>query len=164
MAKPKSSRVKPAAEIIPLNAGEVDSVHALDQLCFPAGIAFSREIFEYCLQSPDCISLGLKAPNGDLLGFIILQAKGRHTAQIVTLDISPDHRRQGLAGRLMAVAETLLQRNHIHRVYLQVAADNRPGRSLYRKWGYVQKSVLSDYYGPGQDALMMSKELSPEPA
>ena len=162
MPKAKAPRTRTPGEITALSLQDVDAAHALDQLCFRPGVAFGRDVFEYCLQSPDCLSLGVKTAKGELLAFTILQARGQHTAQIVTIDVRPKQRRHGLADRLMAVAETILRNNHIRRVYLQVATDNGPGQSLYRKWGYEQKNLLLDYYGPGLDAVMMSKGLGSE--
>lgn len=164
MPKAKAPRTRIPGEITALSPEDLDAARALDRLCFRPGVAFGRDVFEYCLQSPDCISLGVKTAKGELLAFIILQARSQHTAQIVTIDVHPQRLRRGLADRLMAVAETILRNNRIHRVYLQVATDNLPGQSLYRKWDYQQKDLLLDYYGPGQDALMMSKELLPEKA
>jgi len=162
MPQPKKSRPPQGGEIRALESADLDPTYQLDQVCFPPGIAFEREVFEYCLQSPDCLALGVKNAAGKLVGFIIIQAKGKTTAQIVTIDVEPAHRRQGIADRLLAAALEILARNEIRRVYLQVAVDNQPGQTLYRKWGFTAKQTLKDYYLPGMDALMMARELKPD--
>jgi [ribosomal protein S18]-alanine N-acetyltransferase len=162
MPKKKAPPRHPEGEILTLSHADAGAAYQLDQLCFPPGIAFDREVFEYCLASPDCLALGVKAGKGKLLGFIILQSKGKQTAQVVTIDVQPKHRRPGLADRLRAMALSILTRNQIRRIYLQVAPDNKPGQALYRKWGFQPKSLIKDYYGEGLDALMMARELKSE--
>jgi len=162
MPKKKAPHHHPEGEILALDRADVGAAYQLDQLCFPPGIAFDRKVFEYCLQSPDCLALGVKTAKGKLLGFIILQSKGKPTAQVVTIDVQPKHRRKGIADRLMAMALSILARNQIHRIYLQVAPDNAAGQALYRKWGFQPKHLIQDYYGEGLDALMMARELKPD--
>ena len=162
MAKKKAPHHHPEGEILALCVKDTDAAYQLDQLCFTPGIAFDREVFEYCLHSPDCLALGVKTPKGKLLGFIILQSKGQRAAQVVTIDVQPGHRRQGIADRLMAMALSILTRNRIRRIFLQVAPDNPAGQALYRKWGFQPQSLIQDYYGEGLDALMMARELKPE--
>ena len=159
MAKKQAPRRHPQGEILALLPGDAEAAYRMDQLCFPPGVAFEREVFEYCLHSPDCLSLGQKSKTRKLLGFIILQSRGQATAQIVTIDVVPEHRRRKIADRLLAMGLSILARNGVRRIYLQVASDNQPGQALYRKWGFQPKSVLKDYYGEGLDALLMAREL-----
>lgn len=162
MPRKKTPHPHPEGEILALKPEDAEAAYDIDQLCFPPGIAFDQEVFEYCLHSPECLSLGVKSKSGALLGFIILQSQGKHTAQIVTLDVEPKHRRRKIADRLMATALAILARNEIRRIHLQVAPDNQPGQVLYRKWGFQPLKTLKDYYGKGLDALMMALELKPD--
>jgi ribosomal-protein-alanine N-acetyltransferase len=162
MPRKKAPRPHPKGEILALKPEDADAAYQIDQRCFQPGVAFDREVFEYCLQSPDCLSLGIKTKTGELLGFIILQSQGKRTAQILTIDVEPKHRRRKIADRLMAMALSILASNDIRRIYLQVAPDNQPGQALYRKWGFQPKNLLKDYYGEGLDALMMAMELKSE--
>ncbi|HPE52423.1 MAG TPA: SDR family NAD(P)-dependent oxidoreductase [Methanothrix soehngenii] len=42
---------------------------------------------------------------------------------------------------------------------LEVAVENREALALYAKLGYAKAAVMEDYYGPGDDALLMAKRL-----
>jgi ribosomal-protein-alanine N-acetyltransferase len=42
---------------------------------------------------------------------------------------------------------------------LEVAVENREALALYAKLGYARAAILVDYYGPGKDALLMTKRL-----
>lgn len=145
--------------VVPLGLAELEEVYVLDAACFPPGIAFPREVFEYCLEADDSLCLGVQDTERRLAGFIVVQAKSFRTAQIVTVDVRADYRRRGVADLLMrAVLERLAERG-MRRVDLQVAVDNAAGQALYRKWGFVEGRRLKDYYRRGLDAFQMAKTI-----
>ena len=74
--------------------------------------------------------------------------------------VSPDYRRQGIGESLMvALGETLAQKG-IESLTLEVRASNEAAISLYDRLGYTQIGRRPNYYtDPGEDALIMRKEL-----
>lgn len=141
-----------------LGLSDLDPVHDLDQVCFPPGEAFSRDMFEDCLTSPSCVNFGIER-DGELAAFITLMRQGPRAGQIITLDVHPSLRRQGLADRLMEELDRRARAFGLRRLALQVAVGNEPALRLYLKWGFSIRAVLPNYYGRGKDAYLMDKVL-----
>ncbi len=75
----------------------------LDLLCFDEPFRFDLKTMRRCASAPRAIVL-VGEVDRSLAGFVIVHLR-RHTADVVTLDVHPDCRRQGLAGALMEAAE-----------------------------------------------------------
>lgn len=87
-------------------------------------------------------------------------------AELLTIAVDPDHRRQGLARRLLAAGEAELAALGVEKIHLEVAADNVAASLLYQALGYQVGGVRKGYYrratGAPVDAAMMVKRLSVE--
>ena len=70
-----------------------------------------------------------------------------------------DYRGRGFANEILTILLNILKRNGIAKVFLEVEHDNVPALSLYEKHGFVRYGPRRDYYGPGKDAVLMTKEL-----
>lgn len=139
-----------------VSPADLHTITEIDRLCFPPGIAFPEEMFEDCLMDPDCECWGVET-EGSIVAFTLVHYAGPRAAQIITIDVHPDHRRQGIAQSLMDKMDKSFRERRIRRVILQVATDNGPARDLYKKWGFTVKTTMPDYYAPGQDAFLMDK-------
>lgn len=146
-------------ELRNLSTQDLDRITDLDRLCFPPDVAFPRETFEEALDSPACENFGF-FQDRELAAFAVIYFPGPRVAQIITIDVHPDHRRQGLATALMTELEARSNQKGARRIYLQVSPSNQPALRLYQKWGYLIKATLPDYYGPGQAAHLMDKSLT----
>ena len=85
-------------------------------------------------------------------------------AEILTLAVAPDARRQGLGAALVADFLRQAQALGATRALLEVAADNAPARALYDGAGFAQAGIRRGYYAPTQgqgaiDALTLCKAL-----
>lgn len=145
-------------QIIPLKPSDLDQIYQLDLLCFPKTIAFSRELFHYCLISPDCVCFGIKQ-NQKLLGFIIIQARTKEKAQLLTLDVAPDQRRKKIGQHLLEYAHHFLKSSGFKSIFLETAVNNHPALRLYQKLGYLTRGIKPNYYPDGTDAYLMEKTL-----
>jgi len=143
--------------IVPLNLSELDQVFALDQLCFPKGVAFSKSLFRYFLTSPDCVTFGIK-DHQSLFGFIIVQAQSRQKARLITLDICPEQRRKKLGQALLEHAHDFLRQSGFKLIVLETAINNPAAIALYEKLGYERTGISERFYPDGTDALLMEKE------
>jgi [ribosomal protein S18]-alanine N-acetyltransferase len=139
-----------------LTLADLDAVTDLDELCFPPGEAFSRDMFEDCLLARSCLSFGIDG-DGALIAFLVLMQQGQRAGQIITLDIHPRYRRQGLANLLMEELDRIARGRNLRRLALQVAINNEPAIALYLKWGFSIRTTLPNYYGRGKDAYLMDK-------
>ena len=104
-------------------------------------------------------------PLGDYSGFLVLVAWEGETAlgfcawrqtaadeaEMLNLAVAPACRKRG-TGR--ALVEEL-RRRAAGTIFLEVAEANTAARALYRRTGWVELSERKDYYGPGQNAIVM---------
>lgn len=84
-------------------------------------------------------------------------------AELLTLATAPAHRRRGLAGAVLAKAESHARDAGAATLFLEVAADNTGACALYAKSGYQETGRRPGYYHRGDRqpvaAILMSKDL-----
>ena len=77
-------------------------------------------------------------------------------AEILTLAVHPEARRQGLARRLISAAVDHLA---VEKMFLEVAEDNHAAVALYQACGFAESGRRVNYYknadGSRSDALLM---------
>lgn len=98
----------------------------------------------------------LTGPGGFLIGRAIAGE-----AELLTLAVAPDARRQGTGGRLLAEFLAESERLGAAQVFLEVAADNPAALALYRRHGFAEAGRRRGYYrdSPGAtvDAVVMRR-------
>ncbi len=118
---------------------------------------WSRGDFESSLANTANLTLAIESAHGDdLAAFCLIQFAG-DTAEILTLATSPDCHRQGLATTLLNAAFRRAGERGVARVLLDVAEDNAAARALYQRHGFAEDGRRHNYYGPGRDALLLSR-------
>lgn len=70
-----------------------------------------------------------------------------------------DYRGRGFATEILGILLDVLKRNGVAKVFLEVEYDNIPAIALYEKHGFTRYGQRRDYYGPGKDAVLMTKAL-----
>ncbi|WP_212525021.1 GNAT family N-acetyltransferase [Actibacterium sp. MT2.3-13A] len=112
--------------------------------------------FETLLASPGVFVLGDAA--GFVLGRVIADE-----AELLTIAVAPEARRQGKGRALVARFETEARARGAEDAFLEVAADNAPARALYHAAGYALAGRRKGYYhapdGARIDALVLRKAL-----
>jgi len=86
-----------------------------------------------------------------------------NVGHILTIDVAPTARRQGIGMRLMAAAETRIRQQACEAIYLETAVDNAAGIAFYKRLGYSVLSTIPRYYNHRLDALVMGKKLRASP-
>ena len=77
-------------------------------------------------------------------------------ADILRMAVSMDHRKEGIGAQLVENMLKTAQREGAREVFLEVRRSNEAARRLYRKVGFVETGIRSDYYrNPREDALCM---------
>ena len=84
-------------------------------------------------------------------------ALGDESADIHTIAVVEEFRRQGIARRLMARLERWAKDQGAKKFLLEMRVGNEEAKPLYESLGYVEISRRKDYYAPGMDALVMMK-------
>src|SRR3954463_16693282 len=100
-------------DVRPLTAAQLDECWRLDQRCFIDGEAYSRETFEYLLTSPDSVSYRAVTTDGTMVGFIVGIVEPDATGHITTLGVAPEHRRRGIANRMLQKVEEGFRRREV---------------------------------------------------
>ena len=100
---------------------------------------------------------------GDSRAFVLARIIAGE-AEILTIATHPDHRRNGLALRLLEQFHDLARNRGATTAFLEVAADNHAALTLYQGRGYKQVGTRRGYYerprGPAADALIMQRPLT----
>lgn len=81
-------------------------------------------------------------------------------ADILTVAVLPEYRRQGIAKEFMRQIEEWSQERGASAMMLEVEQTNESAIELYKSLGYMKISVRMDYYGPGKDAFVMRKDFA----
>ncbi len=78
---------------------------------------------------------------------------------ILNVAVHPAARRAGIAARLMDDAIVEAKREKARFVTLEVRRSNVAARSLYRKLTFEERRLRRNYYGSGEDAIVMELRL-----
>ena len=97
--------------------------------------------------------------DGQVLGYIGSQSV-LGESDMMNVAVHPDHRRRGIAEKLVtALSHDLKERDNVC-LTLEVRASNMPAIGLYEKLGFVQVGLRKNYYrNPREDALILRKAL-----
>jgi ribosomal-protein-alanine N-acetyltransferase len=81
-------------------------------------------------------------------------------ADVLTVAVLPEARRQGIARHFMESLEKWAQMRVSPAMMLEVGVDNTSAIALYESLGYSIINTRKNYYGPGLEAHVMRKKLS----
>lgn len=137
---------------------DFETLWRLDQQCFPAGIAYSKqELKSYIRHRGSFTLVAADGADGKVGGFIV--ACSGPTGHVITIDVISTARRTGVGSRLLQAAEDRLRAEGSRAVGLETAVDNLSALSFYKRHGYSVIRTWPRYYPDGVDALVMKKEL-----
>ena len=111
--------------------------------------AFTRSQIATLLTDPNTISFAASL-NGEIVGFIIALVeviRRKPSGHIITIDVTPQHRRIGIGKRLLDAVEVQLRSKGVDECCLEVREDNMAALALYAKKGYAKVGRLEKYYG-----------------
>jgi ribosomal-protein-alanine N-acetyltransferase len=140
----------------PMRGEDLDAVMEIERQAFPQ--PWSPGLFLHELKVPFSKTVLARVSNGSqqVVGYVCRWLVGDEV-HILNLAVHPQRRRSGV-GR--ALVELVLQeaREHGARVVtLEVRRENTTAMALYRSLGFHERGVRRNYYGRGQDAIIMSR-------
>ncbi|WP_344302802.1 GNAT family N-acetyltransferase [Nocardioides bigeumensis] len=97
--------------------------------------------------------------DGPLVGHAVVSVAAE-IAELQRISVDAEHRRTGLATRLLATIEDLAVELGADRVLLEVREDNDGARAFYAAAGYAVLDRRPRYYADGTAAEVMIKHLS----
>ena len=141
-------------------------------LDIPVLATYEKELFPYSPWStsqfkeefagiPTTRYMSVAESGNKIVGYcgVFLPAPGVE-ADILTVAVLPDFRRQGIAREFMRQIEQWSKERGASAMMLEVEQSNSAAIELYTSLGYLKISVRMDYYGPGQDAFVMRKDFN----
>lgn len=126
----------------------LDRLYEIETQCFEKE-AFTKKQITQLLTEYNAISLIAKV-DSEIAGFVIGRASVDRNAlngHILTLDVSPRHRRKGVGKKLLEEIERIFKEKGAEACYLEVREGNAAALSLYLRFGYRKIGKLRNYYG-----------------
>ena len=150
---------KAKISIVPMTSEHLDAVAALERLCFPN--PWSRAMFAEELDNALSAYLVALDEAGTVVGYAGLQVI-LDEGTILNIAVHPDARRRGIASQLLQVFLNFAEGNDLAFLTLEVRASNYDAIALYGSRGFREVGRRKNYYEhPREDALIMTKELTP---
>lgn len=142
-----------------LGALDLDRAARLHREAFvPMGErGWTRQDIAGLLASPGTTGFLLETKAGDL-GMAIGRVAADE-AELLTVAVSPRHRRQGAGRRLLAAIIDWARQADARTLFLEVGVDNPAAHRLYQSLGFAEVGRRAGYYarveGPPADAIVM---------
>ena len=140
----------------------------MDQVCFDPQMAYSQLELAFYMRRPGSFTLVAESsaaeagtnggPQGEIVGFVVAEAR-RKTGHIITLDVVPEARREGVGSTLLDAAEEQLRKAGAVAVALETAVNNAAAIRFYKQKGYFVEKTVPGYYSGQLDAFVMGKSL-----
>lgn len=141
-----------------VRSDEIQRLHDIDQICFPAHVAYSRVELLFFLNHGSSISK-VAERGGHVLGFAIGQVKARGHAHVVTIDVIPEARRERVGSALMETMHAEFRARGVGQASLEVDTHNDAAQRFYMGLGYRRTNFLRGYYRGRGDAYRMVLDL-----
>ena len=151
-------------------AEDLPAMFAMDVVCFGEPFRFDARSMRRFAEARKAIVLvaervGRERPG--LVGFVIVHVERGLAGQygyVVTLDVAPEERRVGVAGRLMDAVEGRAAEAGARAMALHVYTENGSAVRFYEGRGYRRERLEAGFYGEADgvrlDAYVYRKELS----
>ena len=140
---------------------DIPVLASYEKLLFPYSPWSTSQFKEEFAGIPKTRFMSVAEDGNTIVGYcgVFLPAPGVE-ADILTVAVLPDYRRQGIAQEFMRQIEAWSQEREASAMMLEVELSNIAAIKLYESLGYMKISVRMDYYGPGKDAHVMRKDFA----
>ncbi len=140
--------------IRPVEPNDLTSVLEIEQLSF-GNEAFNRRQFRHLAKSPTCHFAVAEIEN-QIGGYLILTTRRKSKVlRIYSIATKPRFRGQGIGEKLMNYTKVFAANQLFDTISLEVKESNAAAIALYQKMGFVSTGKKMDYYGQGENALVM---------
>jgi ribosomal-protein-alanine N-acetyltransferase len=147
-----------AVEIRRLTLQDLNEIERIEVDVYPT--PWSRSMFAGELAKPSSLSLGAfdAQPVGRLIAYLIV-SRYVDAWHIMNLAVDREHRRQGVASRLLDELFELTVGDSRRGYTLEVRISNTTAIALYERFGFEASGVRRGYYTDNrEDALIMWKD------
>jgi ribosomal-protein-alanine N-acetyltransferase len=145
------------------NSNDLRTIFALDEVCFEPPFRFSARVMQQFAEARNALTVVAETEAGEIAGFCIAHVeragKGLR-AYVVTLDVAPHHRRQGLARQMLERTERQAIGAGCDSIELHVSVENEGAIAFYQGEGYERSHIVKSFYGLGRHAYLYQKALT----
>lgn len=134
---------------------DIIAIAALEKECFSD--PWTYRMLADTFFNENAITVAAEA-DGKLVGYGFVVTAGED-ADLANVAVAPAHRRKGVAAAVLESLERAAACRGVKRMFLEVRVSNAAAMSLYLKRGYTGRYARPRYYGDGEDALVMQKDL-----
>ena len=111
--------------------------------------AYWRRVHAEAARQGRLILVARETAAGRILGSAQLalesRANGRHRAEVQKVMVQPEHRRKGIAARLMAAVEAAARQRHVSLLFLDTSEGRGGAREFYAALGYQYVGGIPGY-------------------
>jgi ribosomal-protein-alanine N-acetyltransferase len=139
-----------------MTRSDLDVVMEIERRAFPQ--PWSPGLFLHELKVPFSKTVLAWSQNGsdDLVGYVCRWFVGDEV-HILNLAVRPDQRNQGIGRALVGLVVEEAEARGARTVTLEVRRENAAAVALYQSLRFVECGVRRNYYGRGQDAIIMTR-------
>jgi [ribosomal protein S18]-alanine N-acetyltransferase len=141
----------------PMEVDDLPEMLAIERASFSA--PWSGALFLQELRVPFSRIVVARRPDGSILGYVCrwLVADEVH---VLNVAVRPEERRRGIGVALVGEVLREAVKSAAAVVVLEVRRHNVAARALYAALGFEPVGQRRDYYGAGEDALIMQRTLT----
>jgi ribosomal-protein-alanine N-acetyltransferase len=146
---------------------DLQSVMRINRICLPENYT---EFFFIDLYHRFPETFIVAEENGEVVGYIMCRIEVGLSnfgfsglikkGHIVSVAVLPPYRRKGVGTALITKAMDGMRLHNAKQCFLEVRMTNTEAVSLYKKLGFDVTRTIHGYYADGEDAYVMSRELS----
>ena len=146
----------PEVELRRLELHDLTAIETIERASYPT--PWSRSMFAGELAKPSSISLGAFAPDGSLVGYLII-SRYVDAWHVMNVAVAPDWRRRGIASLLLEHLFRATTSDDRRGYTLEVRVSNVGAIRLYERLGFRGRGIRRAYYTDNrEDALIMWRD------
>jgi len=140
----------------PMRPDDLDAVMEIERLSFPE--PWTPGLFLHELKVPFSKTVLARSINGsnEIVGYVCRWLVGDEV-HILNLATRPERRRIGIGRSLVQLVLDEAMQVSARLITLEVRRENADAIALYRAFGFVEHGVRRNYYGRGNDAIIMGR-------
>jgi [ribosomal protein S18]-alanine N-acetyltransferase len=140
---------------------DLPKIMQIERRAFDQPWTFDSFLREFSLPFSRTIIATVSGDKGDTIAGYLCRWLVVDECHILNVAVDPLIRQQGIGSRLMADAIAEAKAGDATVITLEVRRSNLPARGLYRKFEFQERRLRRNYYGPGEDAIVMELQLEP---
>jgi ribosomal protein S18 acetylase RimI-like enzyme len=145
-----------------LRPGDFGRLWEIDQKCFPPGISYSQQELSAYIRRWSAFTIVAEVDvenTVSIVGFIVAEISRKNIGHIITIDVLPEVRHQGIGSKLLNMAEDHFRGAKCDLAILEAAVDNSGALAFYDRHKYFVIKTIPHYYPNGVDAFVLRKDL-----